>query len=135
MHSQYIIERCISGVPAGEQRKLVTDHRGIIVQLENGLTLRHLAYIELKKDGAEPRGNHYHPNKTERLFLLFGQVKVVFEDMVTKEQEWILMTRGDLLIINSYVPHCYIALEDSHLIEYSEVPYRTEDSVEYLIKL
>jgi mannose-6-phosphate isomerase-like protein (cupin superfamily) len=88
------------------------DHRGLLVQLCRG------GYGQINavftKKGAV-RGNlHYHTRTKEAFFILSGKVLVTAKrDGVTEEREF---TTGDMFLIEEYVRHTFVYLEDTYLV-------------------
>jgi UDP-2-acetamido-2,6-beta-L-arabino-hexul-4-ose reductase len=88
-----------------------SDNRGWLTEILNGEYDQKIMNIHYSysKPGAI-RGNHYHKNKTELLFVTFGRGRLVLEENVTKE-------RKEFSIIGESPVIVEIPPEVSHAIE------------------
>ena len=88
------------------------DERGLLVQIcRDGYKQVNAVFT---KKGAV-RGNlHYHTRTKEAFFILSGRVLVTaMRDGVTEEREF---TTGDMFLIEEYVRHTFVYLEDTYLV-------------------
>lgn len=107
-----------------------TDERGTLTQLVGG------GYSQINavftKKGAVRGRFHYHKQNREAFFIISGKVRVKAEkDGVTEEY---VFSDGDMFLVNEYVRHDFLYLEDTYLVGmYSgcvELPDGTKDIYE-----
>ena len=88
------------------------DERGLLVQIcRDGY--RQINAVFTKKGAV--RGNlHYHTQTKEAFFILSGRVRVTAQlNGITEEREFIT---GDMFLIEEYVRHTFVYLEDTCLV-------------------
>lgn len=107
---------------------------GELAQVINGQTFRFLAYLEFIPGMAKPRGNHYHTNKTESLYIIGGKLRAVFKDLDTGDTVSRHLSAGDLITIKPGCAHVYFAEEYSQAIEISDTAYNPDDTTAYIIQ-
>ena len=92
------------------------DNRGVISNYYLPDYVNMLGYIESKKGTV--RGNHYHPQQTQKCLLISGSYVSITKDLSDKHSviETRLLKPGDLSTIPPYVAHTMIFLEDSVFI-------------------
>lgn len=90
-------------------------------------SIRFLAFLTFLRD--VPRGNHYHPSKTEYFYLLRGRIVLKTRDRETGQLAEAELKAGDLLTLAPNVEHLYIPSEASEAIEFSDTPWSPEDTV------
>jgi dTDP-4-dehydrorhamnose 3,5-epimerase-like enzyme len=110
--------------------RIMTDS-GELTQIVNGEVFRFLAYLEFKPDAVTPRGNHYHANKVEHLYVIRGRLRGVYRDLDTGETAELEFTEGDLVSVNTRCAHVYFALEHSQAVELSAETYDPTDVIPY----
>jgi dTDP-4-dehydrorhamnose 3,5-epimerase-like enzyme len=132
----YKIEKC----------SVYTDERGNLVQfltrsyLEEANTPFGQIYF-LNFNGRDvKRGNHYHNNSSEIFCLVFGEINIVLEDVVTKEriEHKLKNTNNEFfrIFVGPKIAHTIISCsEDALVISYSSVEYdkNNEDKIVYNI--
>lgn len=93
-------------------------------------------YVNSMNSGAVA-GNHYHKEKQEVFACIYGELKIYFENIITKEKKVYLLKAGEptLLRVESGVAHAVenISKETSHLIVFSIGKPKDEDAFEYKI--
>lgn len=117
---------------ANNGRRLLSP-AGELAQIENGTNFRYIAYVEFKMQGEQafPRGNHYHKNKTEFLYIAQGKLRGVFQDLETNEFGECIVESGDLIEVEALCAHAYLAIEHTHTIEYTKDMYDPDDTYRY----
>jgi dTDP-4-dehydrorhamnose 3,5-epimerase-like enzyme len=107
---------------------------GELAQVVNGQQLfTFLAYIEFQSDNDSPRGNHYHSNKEEFLYIIKGKLKAVYKNLETEEMVELLVGEGDLIHIKPGCAHVYYALEYTQAIEFSPHTFDPTDTHKSLV--
>ncbi|MEM3522282.1 MAG: WxcM-like domain-containing protein [Candidatus Bathyarchaeia archaeon] len=85
------------------------------------------------------RGNHYHKIKTERICILQGNGKIVYEDIKTKERGEVTINEGkhSLIKIPPKIAHAIVNSGKSFMIAliYLDEPYDKDNPDEYIYKL
>jgi UDP-2-acetamido-2,6-beta-L-arabino-hexul-4-ose reductase len=91
----------------------VYDNRGWLTEIFNGKNDQKIVNIHYcySKPGVI-RGNHYHKNKTELLYVTFGKGRLVLEENVTKERKEISMT-GESPALVEIPPEVAHAIENN----------------------
>jgi len=88
------------------------DHRGLLVQICHG-GYEQINAVFTKKSAV--RGNfHFHKNTKEAFFVLSGKIRVTAEK--DGETEEMLFETGDMFLIEEYVKHSFVYLEDTYLV-------------------
>lgn len=97
-------------------------------------TINFLAYVDFKLDKGV-RGNHYHKNKDEYLYLCKGAVKGYFKSLSEEstEIEEILIEEGTLIHILPNCAHAFETVKEGHAIEFS--PTKFEDIIKDTISI
>jgi len=103
-----------------------TDDRGDIFNiLEDEFGIRHVEYYTSVK--GTTRGNHYHPNHNEAIFMINGLCRIIVKDLENSDPddpksglEIRLGSPGDLIICKAKVVHAQIFLENSKAIAFSD---------------
>lgn len=90
-------------------------------------TIRFLAYLTFPKD--KKRGNHYHLEKVEFLYVVDGNLRLKVLDTLSKKCETCEVPGGTLVRINPRIAHGYLAIKESYAIEYSANAYNPRDTV------
>lgn len=104
------------------QRK---EPRGILTQVNTG-EWNQLNVIEIKK--GEIFGRHYHKEKTELFYVVFGIVEFIIENEQGVFTE--LLNKGECLLVEPYDKHTLCAVKDATIVELLSTPYSKEDSYE-----
>lgn len=120
-------------IPNGGGR--ISTPAGEIAQIINGEDFSFLAYIEFQPGATRARGNHYHVEKTELLYLINGRLRAVYEDMESGLREERFLSAGDLVTIQPKCAHVYFALEYSQSVEISIGKYDPADTIRFEVQL
>jgi len=106
--------------------------QGELAQFYDGEeAIRYLAAIQFVS--GTTRGNHYHRQKQEWLYLVAGAVDLVVEDVETKVRETILMVTGDLVYISPDTAHTFVVQRDGMAVEFSPVRFDPADTFRYVL--
>ncbi len=102
------------------QRK---DNRGTLTQVSTD-EWKQLNILEIKK--GETFGGHYHKEKTELFYVIYGEVDFNIENKqgIFTEQ----LAKGDCLLVEPYDIHTIYAFKDSTLVEVLSHPFSKEDT-------
>jgi dTDP-4-dehydrorhamnose 3,5-epimerase-like enzyme len=109
---------------------------GEMAQIVNGIHFQYLAYVEFRySDVAEnyPRGNHYHKNKAEFIYILRGRLRSIYFHLETQEYGECIVEGGDLVCVEPYCVHAFLPLEFSQAVEYTNVEYDAEDTHKHIL--
>ncbi len=120
-------------IPEGGGRILSTN--GELAQILNGEEFRFLVFLEFLPDSPRLRGNHYHSQRTETMYVLTGRLLARFRDLDTGETRDFELTRGDLVRIPPRWAHAYRPLEPSSTVEMSSNVYDPGDTTPYDLAL
>ncbi|MGH4019120.1 MAG: cupin domain-containing protein [Pseudonocardiaceae bacterium] len=104
-------------IPEGGGR--IQSTAGELARVVNGEQFRFLAYIEFRNDGPTVRGNHYHKQRTEILYVISGRLQAGYLDLDTGKSMKTILRGGDLVAIRPKCAHVYYPLEYSQAIEMS----------------
>ncbi len=108
---------------------------GELAQIVNGAgAFAFLAFIQFKEGPAVRRGNHYHEQKEEFLYVLHGRLRATYEDLETGATEEVTIGEGDLVHVLPRCAHVYAPLGYSEAIEFSPVAFDATDVHKYLVK-
>lgn len=92
------------------------DNRGIIKGICNDYAWEEINYISTKKD--KIRGNHFHENTIEGIYITDGSIKVDYFDLISKEQWEAKYKKNEFFIIKPYINHTFFSIEDSTWINF-----------------
>lgn len=90
--------------------KFLHNNKGKAVFLNSTHSINTLALIEFIDNG-NVRGNHYHINKREVLFIFEGKLKLYSWVPFTKEIKETILEGGDLITIEPNLGHAYKAIK------------------------
>jgi dTDP-4-dehydrorhamnose 3,5-epimerase-like enzyme len=90
---------------------------------------RHLVYWDLDtpRTGQE-RGHHVHGRKTDRLYVIAGELEFVVEDPATRERKVLRAKAGSRVSIAPGIPHAFRSLAYTQVLEYSPTAYDPTDT-------
>lgn len=101
--------------------------QGELAQFHDGDPVVHyIAAIQLKSDTV--RGNHYHDEKQEWIYVLSGEMLLVVKDLESGEREQLPLAPGDLVYIAPRVAHAMQVLTPGFAIEFSPNRYNPADT-------
>lgn len=89
-----------------------TDERGTLTQITSG-GFSQINSVFTKKDAIRGRF-HYHKNNKEAFFIVKGKVKVGAEKDGIKEEY--IFADGDMFLVNEYIRHDFLFLEDTYMV-------------------
>ncbi|MEK6862107.1 MAG: WxcM-like domain-containing protein [Nanoarchaeota archaeon] len=103
-----------------------SDDRGDIFNiLESEFDIRHVEYYTSVK--GTTRGNHYHPNHNEAIFMISGLCQIVVKNLENSDPnnpesglESRVVGPNSLIICRAKVVHAQVFLEDSKAIAFSD---------------
>ena len=125
-----IVESLPIGGPDAAERRIFSD-KGEMAQIINrpDAAIRQIVYwdIDSARTGVD-RGHHYHRKKTDRLYVISGEVELLLEDPQTGAQERVILRAGDRVQILPGIAHAVRSLIKSQVIEYSPDPYDPADT-------
>ena len=93
--------------------------------------IQYIAYIELKVGTL--RGNHYHKQKFEWIYLISGEFLLRAEDVVTHQRESLTVRGGDLVNIRTGVAHALDIVKAGQAIEFSPARFDATDTYRYIV--
>ena len=103
------------------------DVRGTIVDVLNGLVVRHVSSLWTR--GGSVRGNHYHLKKDQWLYMVQGEALALLRDTRTGAIREGRIVEGDVLHIPRLVTHAFRFPVDSHAIEMASEPFDPDDLI------
>jgi len=124
------IESLPVGGPDEAERRIFSD-KGEMAQIVNRReeAFRQIVYwdIDSARTGVD-RGHHYHRKKTDRMYVISGEVELLLEDPQTGAQERVILRAGDRVQILPGVAHAIRSRIRSQVLEYSPDPYDPADT-------
>lgn len=102
------------------------EDRGEFVQISYLEAIGHVACFQVRQ--GFHRGNHYHKNKEEVLYVLRGTIRAKFRDMTTGQEEEHILREGQKISIQQGCAHVFHGVEDALVIEYSPQYYDKRDA-------
>ncbi len=113
------------------------DGRGTIMDIVQDVPFEHATTIFTKKGGV--RGNHYHKESVQYLFVASGRLRTVSRNMTTGSTEEAVLAQYDLVVHEPMEAHAYEALEDTVFLvltrgprggtNYEEDTFRLEEPI------
>lgn len=84
------------------------------------------------------RGNHYHKVWHEWFGVVEGSVKIILEDVATKERKEIILSADDKeykrLEIGPNIAHALVSLTNTaSVVNYADKPWQKKDSIFYKV--
>lgn len=109
------------------------ERRSITSPFNGDFVARQVKILKIKKDSI--LGNHYH-NYRELFYILEGQAIFALENTITRASEYIIMGKGERLIIEPKVAHRVKMFKDTLTVEATEEPYISSEKndVRYEVK-
>lgn len=93
--------------------------------------LRYLAVVELRAGSI--RGNHYHHQKKEWIYVIRGALRLAVKDLTSDEHASFSMVPGDLAFIPTQVAHALKVLKSGEAIEFSSARFDAGDSYPFMV--
>jgi quercetin dioxygenase-like cupin family protein len=91
--------------------------------------MHYMAVLELKEGGV--RGNHYHRQKREFVYVISGKVELLTENLADSAQVTLSLAAGELAIIETNVGHALRTVEAGLAIEFSPARFDRTDVYRY----
>ncbi|HOF04458.1 MAG TPA: hypothetical protein PLH54_02460 [Syntrophales bacterium] len=124
------IESLPVGGPDAAERRIFSE-KGEMAQIVNRRedAFRQIVYwdIDSTRTGVD-RGHHYHLRKTDRMYVLSGEVELLLEDPRTGARGLAVLRAGDRVEILPGVAHAVRSRVRSQVLEYSPDPYDPADT-------
>src|SRR5216683_582971 len=117
--------------PIPEEGGRIRSVNGEMARIVNGELFSFAAYIEFALGANRSRGNHYHLQKTEILYIMTGTLRAVYYDLESHTTQEEILRAGDLVRIEPNCAHAYVPLEYSQALELAVDPYDEADTVAY----
>jgi len=133
LSGKVIIEELPVGGADSAERRIVSP-KGEMAQILNRAEecFRHLVYWDLDSGKSKQlRGNHYHLRKTERYYVISGQLELFLEDIASLQGEKIRLLAGNRITVHPNVAHAFRARSYSQVLEFSPGPYDPADTQPY----
>lgn len=105
------------------------DKRGEIIELTKGIAWRQLNKVISKK--GEIRGNHYHKETYELVYLIKGLAEVKIFNVKTKKTKEFILHEEKSFIIEPYDVHTIKPLKDSCWLILLSKEFDPEDTYNY----
>ncbi|AVV41290.1 cupin domain-containing protein [Streptomyces sp. ID05-04B] len=105
---------------------------GDLVRFANGDTYRFAAYWDCLP-GGPCRGNHYHLDKTEVMFVISGELRAAYYDLDTGQRFDTVLVAGDLVTVHPRLVHSYMALSPTQVVEVASHAYSPSDTHPYVL--
>ena len=123
------------GGPDAAERRIFSD-KGEMAQIVNRRedAFRQIVYwdIDSTRTGVD-RGHHYHRKKTDRMYVISGEVELLLEDPQTGAQDRVILMAGDRVEILPGIAHAVRSRIKSQVLEYSPDPYDPADTYPYRV--
>ena len=101
------------------------DERRELIPMFNGdFIAKQIKVLKIKKGSV--LGNHYH-EYNETFYLLEGEADYYFENIKTKERDFIHLKAGERITIEPEIAHRAEFLQDTVMIEGTEDPYVSKE--------
>lgn len=134
LHNKLTISKLeIKSPPLDAEGGRIVSPSGEIAQIVSGRSFQYLAYIDFIADSNAPRGNHYHKEKEESLYVIKGKLIAIYEDVQSKDREKIILDTGDFVLVKSGCAHVYFPVEYTQLVEFSALPFDAADTYKYIV--
>jgi hypothetical protein len=114
------------GIPVPGGARLATP-AGELARFANGGSYHFSCYMEFPANGPY-RGNHYHVNKTETMYVISGEIEAVYLDLDTQERIETVLVAGDLVTVLPRMVHSYRASAFAQAVEVASHEYDPGDT-------
>lgn len=122
----------LQGVIPGDGAGRLTSPAGELVRFANGDSYRFAAYWDCYP-GGPCRGNHYHCDKTEVMYVISGELQAAYYDLDTDERLDLVLMGGDIVTVRPRLVHSYLALRPTQVVEVATHPYAQSDTYRYVL--
>ncbi len=104
------------------------DERGVIVNVLEHQQFEHLAFITSTEGSV--RGNHFHANEDQWLFIVSGRMAVRAIDIITEEKWNYMVEEGQLEYMPPGIAHAYYFPMDTVMLNITPKGRRDADNEE-----
>jgi mannose-6-phosphate isomerase-like protein (cupin superfamily) len=133
LETKVVVEQLPIGGNDNLERRIFSE-KGEMAQILNRTheAFKNLVYWELDsaRTGQE-RGHHYHERRTERFYILTGELELSLKDIESLASKRLKVKAGNRVIISPRVAHAFRSLVYSQVLEYSPEPYDPTDTYPY----
>jgi hypothetical protein len=120
------------GAPSLSVLKRLILPQGELAQFYDGdEPIRFIAFIELK--AGTQRGNHFHRNKREWIYVITGELMVRAEEVETHQRDSLTVRGGDLIYIRTGIAHVLDVVQSGQAIEFSPVRFDRADTYRFTV--
>jgi len=105
---------------------------GDLVRFANGGSYGFAAYWDCTV-GGPCRGNHYHLDKTEVMYVISGRLQAAYYDLDTDRRLDLELVAGDLVRVLPRLVHSYRALDDAQVVEVATHAYDPDDTYRHVL--
>jgi len=130
LEEKVIIEELPMGGDDSNERRIFSE-KGEMAQILNRTdeVFKNLVYWELDSTRTnQERGHHYHEKKTERFYVLTGELELSVKELESSSSKKLIVRAGNRLSIASRVVHLFRSLIYAQVLEYSPDPYDPTDT-------
>ena len=113
------------------REKRFIEDRGELVLLSDGEEIRHITYFSFNPDIGFYRGGHYNKRKTEKFYVVSGQLLIHLKGIETLEAQIIEVNTGQRVTIRHMCAHKFEAVSPSQVVEYYSTPYDSQDDIRF----
>jgi hypothetical protein len=117
--------------PIPETGGRIQSDTGETARFANGDQFLFAAYIEFLPGVTRLRGNHYHSERTETLYIARGTLRAIYYDLDSGATQEEMLHAGHLVTIRPRCAHAYLPLEYSQAIELADTAYDASDTISY----
>lgn len=130
LHHERVVK--FDGAIPGDGAGRITSPAGELVRFANGENYRFAAYWNCHP-GGPCRGNHYHMEKVEVMYLISGKLHAAYLDLDTDERFDLVLIAGDLVTVRPRLVHSYIALQSAQVVEVASTTYTPTDTYRHVL--
>ena len=107
------------------------DARGGILGIGQFDWMKEINYIESR--AGSKRGGHYHKKTTELFFIMEGEIKVVIQPLNAASAQEIIVSKGDIFILDPLEVHTFHVLKDAKWINVLSNPMNKKNPDFYYV--
>ena len=96
-----------------------TDDRGTIMDLLNGVDIKHVGFISSKAGSI--RGNHFHKKASQYTYLIKGKMEIISRNP-GGEPISVIVSKGDLFLDPPLTEHAMRFIEDTEMLVLTTIP-------------
>jgi mannose-6-phosphate isomerase-like protein (cupin superfamily) len=133
LEEKVVVEELPAEGNDSNERRIFSE-KGELTQILNRTdeVFKNLVYWELDSTRTnQERGHHYHKKKTERFYVLTGELELSVKDLEGSSSKKLIVRAGNRLSIGPRVAHVFRSLNYSQVLEYSPDPYDPTDTYPY----